>query len=140
KFLRSTAAETRAVSEVMTVLALSHLDTAFTFESNDRILLDVPPSASLAGRIADIWGAAEAAELIPLTFADDTANISGLVQKPHSATAGGRKVYLFVNGRVFADRQIVRAADRGYATTIPPGARPSFFLFLDVPGGEVDVN
>ena len=140
KFLRSTAAETRAISEVITVLALSHLDTAFTLESNDRVLIDVPPAPSLAGRIADIWGAAEAAEMIPVSFAGEHAAISGLVQKPHAATTGGRRAYLFVNGRVFADRQIVRAVDRGYLTTIPPGVRPSFFLFLDVSGSEVDVN
>lgn len=140
KFLRSTAAETRAISEVITVLALSHLDTAFTLESNDRVLIDVPPAPSLAGRIADIWGAEEAADMIPVSFVGEHAAISGLVQKPHSATTGGRKAYLFVNGRVFADRQIVRAVDRGYLTTIPPGVRPSFFLFLDVSGAEVDVN
>lgn len=140
KFLRSTAAETRAIGEVVTVLALGHLDTAFTLESNERILLDVPPAANLAGRIADMWGTAEAAELIPVSFAGERAAISGLVQKPHSATTGGRRGYLFVNGRVFSDRQIVRAVDRGYLTTIPLGVRPSFFLFLDVPGGEVDVN
>src|SRR5690606_7659631 len=66
--------------------------------------------------------------------------ISGLIERPHAATAGGRRAYLFVNGRSFSDRQLVRAVDRGYDTTIPHGVRPSFFLFLDVPAGEVDVN
>jgi DNA mismatch repair protein MutL len=45
-----------------------------------------------------------------------------------------------VNGRSFANRHLVRAADRGYQTTIPSGVRPSHFLFLDVPDGQVDVN
>jgi DNA mismatch repair protein MutL len=66
--------------------------------------------------------------------------LTGLIQRPHSATPGSRRTYLFVNGRWFADRYLVRAADRGYQTTIAPGNRPSFFLFLDVPDGAVDVN
>jgi DNA mismatch repair protein MutL len=140
KFLRSTAAETRAVSEVVTVLALAHPEVAFTLESNDRILLEVPPAAHLGTRIADIWGAEEAADLIPLAAEMSCAAIAGLVQRPHSATAGGRRAYLFVNGRSFSDRFLVRAVDRGYQTTIAPGVRPSFFIFLDVPDGDVDVN
>ncbi len=140
KFLRSTAAETRAISEVMTVLALAHPEVAFSLESNDRILLDVPPATQLGTRIADIWGHEEAADLIPLAAESPRAAIAGLVQRPHSATTGGRRAYLFVNGRAFSDRFLVRAADRGYHTTIAPGVRPSIFIFLDVPDGDVDVN
>jgi DNA mismatch repair protein MutL len=140
KFLRSTAAETRAVSEVMTVLALAHPNVGFSLESNGRLLLDVPPAPTLLTRIADIWGNEEARDLIPVAMESERGAVSGLVERPHAASAGGRRAYLFVNGRSFGDRFLVRAVDRGYATTIPPGVRPSFFLFLDLPDGEVDVN
>ncbi|MEX2583041.1 MAG: DNA mismatch repair endonuclease MutL [Gemmatimonadota bacterium] len=140
KFLRSTGAETRAISEVVTVLALAHPETGFTLESNDRVLLDTPPAAQLQTRIADIWGTDAGAELIPVASRGPRGTITGLVERPHAATTGGRRAYLFVNGRSFGDRYLVRAVDRGYHTTIPPGVRPSFFLFLDVPDGEVDVN
>lgn len=140
KFLRSSAAETRAISEVITVLALAHPETAFTLESNGRTLVDVAPAPQLGTRIADLWGARTAADLIPLAWRGEGVAITGLVERPHAATSGGRRGYLFVNGRSFSDRQLVRAVDRGYHTTIPTGVRPSFFLFLDVGHGEVDVN
>lgn len=140
KFLRSTAAETRAISEVVIVLALAHPEVAFSLESNDRVLHDLAAAPNLAVRIGDIWGAEESEELIPVAVAGERGAISGLIQRPHAATVGGRRAYLFVNGRAFSDRNLVRAVDRGYQTTIPPGVRPSFFLFLDVPDGEVDVN
>lgn len=140
KFLRSTAAETRAIGEVVTVLALANPGVAFTLQSNDRMRIDVPPAPQLRTRIADLWGAEEAGALIPVAREGERGAISGLVQRPHDATAGGRRAYLFVNGRSFSDRALVRAVDRGYHTTIPTGARPSFFLFLDVADGEVDVN
>ncbi|HUE95313.1 MAG TPA: DNA mismatch repair endonuclease MutL [Longimicrobiaceae bacterium] len=140
KFLRSTAAETRAVSEFVTVLALAHPEVAFSLESNDRVLLDLAAAPNLAVRVGDIWGPEESDELIPVAVEGPRGAVSGLIQRPHAATAGGRRAYLFVNGRAFSDRHLVRAVDRGYQTTIPPGVRPSFFHFLDVPDGEVDVN
>ena len=42
KFLRAPASETRAVSDVMTVLALTRPDVSFTLTSDGRTLLDAP--------------------------------------------------------------------------------------------------
>jgi DNA mismatch repair protein MutL len=140
KFLRSAAAEARAVSEAVTTLALANPRVAFTLESNGRELLELPAASDVRGRIAALWGDALAAQLIPLRHEAAGVALTGLIQRPHSATPGSRRTYLFVNGRWFADRYLVRAADRGYLTTIAPGNRPSFFLFLDVPDGAVDVN
>jgi len=140
KFLRSTAAETRAVSEVVTVLALAHSDVGFSLESNGRLLLDLAPAPGLLTRVGDIWGGDESADLIPVLTENERGAVSGLVERPHAATTGGRRAHLFVNGRPFSDRFIVRAVDRGYHTTVAPGVRPSFFLFLDLPDGDVDVN
>jgi DNA mismatch repair protein MutL len=140
KFLRSAAAEARAVSEAITTLALAHPQVAFTLESNGRMLLELPAAGDVRARIADIWGPGLAEQLIPIQQRAEGVAITGFIQRPHSATPGSRRTYLFVNGRWFSDRHLIRAADRGYQTTIAPGTRPSFFLFLDVPDGSVDVN
>jgi DNA mismatch repair protein MutL len=140
KFLRSAAAEARAVSDVITTLALAHPRITFTLESNGRELLDLPAANEVRGRIADLWGDGLAGQLIPLRHEATGVALTGLIQRPHSATPGSRRTYLFVNGRWFSDRYLIRAADRGYQTTIAPGNRPSFFLFLDLPDGAVDVN
>lgn len=140
KFLRSTAAESRAVSEVLTVLALANPTIAFTLESNGRTLLETVADSTLRQRISEIWPNEHGERLIPVASQADRAAISGLIEQPHYATAGGRRSYLFVNGRPFSDRRLVRAVDRGYETTVPHGTRPSHFVFLDIPDGEVDVN
>jgi DNA mismatch repair protein MutL len=140
KFLRSAASETRAVSEVLTTLALAHPEVAFRLESNDGVLLDLEGGQELRARIGALWGESFAAEMIPVAHSLRGAALTGWVERPHSASPANRRAYLFVNGRSFADRRLVRAADRGYATTIAPGTRPSVFLFLDLPDGEVDVN
>jgi DNA mismatch repair protein MutL len=140
KFLRSAAAEARAVSEAVINLSLAHPHIAFSLQSNDRKLLDLPASPELRARLADVWGTEIADGLIPVAHSGTAGALTGLVQRPHAAKPASRRTYLFVNGRWFSDRYLVRAADRAYRTTIAPGHRPSLFLFLDVPDGQVDVN
>jgi DNA mismatch repair protein MutL len=140
KFLRSTAAENRAIGEVVTTLALAQPHVAFTLDSGARDVLALPATATVAERVSAIWGADAADELIPVAHRDGGVALTGLVQRPHSSRPAGRRAYFFVNGRAFADRALVKAVDRAYRTTIPQGVYPSFFLFLEVADGEVDVN
>jgi DNA mismatch repair protein MutL len=140
KFLRSAAAETRAIAEVVTTLALANLSAAFRLESNGRTLLDLPVASDLVARLAAIWGDDVAGRLVGVGREAEGVTVAGLVERPDTSTAGPRRVYLFVAGRPFRDRELVAAAERGYRTTVPFGARPSLFLYLDVPPGNVDVN
>ncbi|HYJ81133.1 MAG TPA: DNA mismatch repair endonuclease MutL [Longimicrobiaceae bacterium] len=140
KFLRSTPTENRAVAEVVTTLALAAPQVGFTLDSGERDTLSLPAAATTAERVAAIWGGDVADQLVPVAWRDGSVAVTGLVQRPHSSRPGARRAYLFVNGRAFGDRALLRAADRAYRTTIPQGVYPSLFLFLQVPDGHVDVN
>jgi DNA mismatch repair protein MutL len=140
KFLRSAQAETRAAVEALNVLALARLDVAFKLVSQGRTLLDAPRVASVADRIAALFGRRVADELVPVEFSDGAMSVRGFVQRPADARASGRKAYLFVNGRPFRDPFIIRAAEAGYRGAIAPGLRPTLFLGIGVPGERVDVN
>ncbi|MBW3572328.1 MAG: DNA mismatch repair endonuclease MutL [Gemmatimonadetes bacterium] len=140
KFLRTTAAENRAIGEVVTTQALAMPGIAFTLDSGARDVLTLPAASGVAERIGALWGNEAAEELLPVAHRAGRVAVSGLIQRPNAARPGGRRTYLFVNGRAFGDRTLVRAADRAYRTTIAPGNHPHLFLFLEVPDGEVDVN
>ncbi len=140
KFLRSSAAENRAVSEVVTTLALATPAVAYLLDTGAREPLNLPAAATVAERVAAIWGAESADELIQVAHRAGGITLTGLIQRPDDARPAARRTYLFVNGRSFTDRALVRAVDRAYRTTIPQGVYPSLFLFLEVPDGEVDVN
>jgi DNA mismatch repair protein MutL len=140
KFMKSAAAETRAIADVMTSLALANLSAAFRLESNDRTLLDLPPARELASRAAALWGDDFAGALVPVSRRGEPLSVDGLVERPDAAVTGPRRVHLFVGGRPFRDRGLLAAAERGYRTTVPSGARPSFLLYLDAAAGAVDVN
>ncbi|HEX8213614.1 MAG TPA: DNA mismatch repair endonuclease MutL [Longimicrobium sp.] len=140
KFLRSSAAENRAVGEVVTTLALATPAVAYTLDMGGRDPLNLPIASSVAERAAAIWGADSADEMISVAHRGGGLTLTGLIQRPDDARPANRRTYLFVNGRSFGDRALIRAADRAYRTTIPHGVYPSLFLFFEVPDGEVDVN
>lgn len=140
KFLRSTSAETRACADVVLSLALANLSAGFRLESNDRVLLELPPAPDLVSRVAALWGDDVAQRFAPVALEESGMAVYGLVERPDAAQTGPRRVHCFIDGRPFRDREIVWAADRGFRTTVPHGARPSLLVFLRVPAGEVDVN
>ena len=140
KFLRSAAVETRAVTDVVITLALAHLSSGFRLESNGRVLLDLPAASDLISRVAALWGDDAARRFVALSHEKDGISVAGLIERPDAALSGPRRVHLFITGRPFRDRGLVFAAERGYRTTVPHGARPSMLLYLDVKPGDVDVN
>ena len=140
RFLNSVPAETRAIADVVHTLALANLDVRFVFESGGRELLDLPAGRGLRARIGAIWKDADKAGLIAIPSKKGELRLRGAIQRPDRARPGFRRTHLFVNGRSFRDPGVVAAADRGYRTTVPEGARPWLFLFLDAPPIEVDVN
>ncbi len=137
-FLRSAAAETRAASDALTVLALCNLPVAFGLRSNDRELLALAP-AGLRERVADVWGEAEADSMLDVDGSNGESRLAGLIQRPDAARTGRRR-FLFVNGRPFRDRGLGRLVDEAYRTTLAPGLRPDFLLYVSVPQDAVDVN
>lgn len=140
KFLRSAAAETRAASEAVILLALANLGVGFRLVSNDRELLDLRPASGIGERVRDLWGDEEAGELLALDAEREGVRVGGLVQRPDAARPAGGRRFLFVNGRPFRDPGLLRELDDAYRTTVAPGLRPSAVLYLAVPAGGVDVN
>jgi DNA mismatch repair protein MutL len=124
----------------MTMLALAHLSAGLTLESNGRTLLELPAAPDLVSRVAALWGDDFAGRLLPVSSHSADHTIAGLVERPDAAGPGPRRVHLFVGGRPFRSREIAAAAERGYRTTVPMGARPSLLLYIDGPPGSVDVN
>jgi DNA mismatch repair protein MutL len=140
KFLRSAAAETRAASEALILLALANLHASFRLASNDRELLDLPSATDIGARVRELWGAEEAGELLALDEERSGIRIAGLIQRPDATRPAGGRRYLFVNGRPFRDSGLLRELDDAYRTTVAPGLRPSAFLYLAISAGGVDVN
>ena len=140
KFLKAVGAEARAVSDVVSVLALANASVGFGLTSGGRVLLDLPPASDLTARVAALWGREAATTLIAVSTESDGMEVRGLIQRPDAAKSGFRRAHLFVNGRPFRSRALLASVDRGYRTTISERVRPWAFLYLRMPSGTVDMN
>ena len=140
KFLKAVGAEARAVSDVVSVLALANASVGFGLTSGGRVLLELPPASDLTARVAALWGREAATTLIALSSESDGIEVRGLIQRPDAAKTGFRRAHLFVNGRTFRSRPLLASVDRGYRTTISERVRPWAFLYLRMPPGTVDMN
>ena len=139
KFLRSSAAETRAAGEALVLLALANPAVGFRLESNRRASMDLAPARDWLERIGQLWGDL-APTLIPVEDAGGSVRVRGFVQRPDAARARGGRRYTFVNGRPFRDPALLRQVDEAFRTTVVEGLRPSIFLRIETPPASVDVN
>ena len=140
KFLRGPRSEWRAISEVVTTLALTRRDVRFDLTHDSRKAISAPPAASLRVRLGALWGAAYADGLLEVDDVAGPIHVSGLVERPSNVGTATRRTFLAVNGRAIRDVGIVRAAELAYRSTIPAGTRPALYLEVAVPGDSIDVN
>ncbi len=140
RFLKSGSAEIRVVAAELTSLALAHPEVGFTLTTDGRTLMDLPADPGPARRVGRLWGRDARASVFGFAGAGKVGRVSGLLQRPDQARPGPRRTYLFVDGRPFRDKGLRDTVRRAYRTTIREAVRPWFFLYLDLPAGEVDVN
>lgn len=140
RFLRSARSEWRAISELVTSIALVRRDVRFSLEHDGRSVLVVPPAPDLRARVGAVWGAPFADRLVPVDDVAGPVHVSGLIERPADVGTGSRRVHLTVNGRAIRDAGLARAAETAYRSTIPAGLRPSMVLDIVLPADQVDVN
>ncbi|HXD21907.1 MAG TPA: DNA mismatch repair endonuclease MutL, partial [Gemmatimonadaceae bacterium] len=140
KFLRGARSEWRAIADVITAMALARPDVRIAVTHDGREAFALPPAASLRARIAALWGVEAADALVAVDDVSGPIRVSGLVQRPADVGLSSRRLLLTVNGRSVRDGGVVRAAESAYRSTIPAGLRPSLFLSVTLPAGDVDVN
>lgn len=140
KFLRGARSEWRAITEVLTTVALTRRDLRLSVTHDGRQALSLTPSTSLRARVASIWGARYAENFLNVDDVLGPIHVSGLAERPADVGTGTRRMYLSVNGRPVRDAGIVRAAESAYRSTIPSGVRPSLLLDIVLPADMVDVN
>lgn len=140
KFLKSASTEMGHVAETFTSAALCRPDVSFTLIHNGREAFSWPAAKDRAARFHAVLGHETGRDLIPVFFATDAASISGVLAPPALSRSTTRSLYLFVNGRVVADRLLMHAVMEGFAGRLTRGRYPVAVVSVDAPYGEVDVN
>src|SRR5947208_15284589 len=80
KFLRSENTESRNIEHQLHLQAIGHANVAFTFTRDERIVFQLPATATLTDRIRDLYGNELLQQLISLDgFGSSQIRISGVI-------------------------------------------------------------
>lgn len=140
RFLRGAAAEQARIKELLARLALAHLDVDFTLAADGREVLRLPAGDDLRGRVRRAFGGAVADALIDVEQCSGDYVVHGLAADPDLTRRDSALELLWVNGRLARDRGAVQAIRQAYREFLMHGRRPVYFLRLELPPREVDVN
>lgn len=140
KFLKTDRAESAEAADVVRRMALAYPHVGFSFVTEDRRVLDVPPGEKEEQRIRRILGNDFMENAVPFGLIREDVQVHGLAGLPTWTRAQGNMQYLFVNGRSVRDRQLVGAVRGAYADVMAANRFPAIVLFVTCPPDRVDVN
>lgn len=120
-------------------IALCNPQVAFELYANDAPVYTLQAS-SLAGRIVDVVGRHIKQNLLEVEADTSIARIEGYIGRPAAAKKRNSEQYLFVNSRFFKSSYLTSAILKAYEKLIPENCQPSYFLFLTIDPGRIDVN
>ena len=139
KFLKSAETETGHIGDVVSRMAVSRPDVAFSCINDEREMLRLQRSG-LQRRLAQIVGRESSLHLYPVTAGDNYVTISGLISGPSLVRSGTQALFTYINGRFVRDKVVQHAVMQAYRGVIDRGRYPVVALFIELPPGEVDVN
>ena len=145
RFLRSVAAESGRVLEVLEAVAVGRPGVAFRLVADGKVKLDLPATDDPRQRAMDILGRSLEPQMLAVTGEAQVEGGSpvavwGLVGRPAVAKATGRALRLVLNGRAVQDRTMLHAVKEAFRGLVDPGRSPVGYLAVVMDPALVDVN
>ncbi|MBR4036787.1 MAG: DNA mismatch repair endonuclease MutL, partial [Oscillospiraceae bacterium] len=140
KFLKKDATEAGYIQEILTNLALSKPEIAFTFVKDGREIFHTIGDGNLLNTIASLFTTEFANTLTEVDYSDDKYRITGYVTQPHASRQSRNMQYSFINSRFVKNKTVIAAAENAYKGTVMVGKFPGYVLNIEMPYDAVDVN
>ena len=140
RFLRSAAAETARVQEVVTRYALAYPSVRFSLTTDGREQAATTGNGSLQDVLLSLYGRDVASRMLPVARDDGDLSISGYTSAPDLNRHNRSYMTLLVNRRWVYHRSVMYAIEQAYQGTMPDRRYPLAVVNVDVPMEEVDVN
>lgn len=139
RFLDKSSTEARHIVAEYQRVALCNPGIGFSLYDNDALLSRLAPS-SLRQRVVGVIGKNIAKNLIEVTADTSIVKIEGFTGRPSSAKQTNKEQFLFVNGRYFKSAYFHKAVVSAYEKLVAANAQPSYFIYLTLDPGRIDVN
>ncbi len=139
KFLRSSRAEFLQIHSLLRRVALSRPAVALRF-THDRRQVFRYTAGTLESRAGQVMGRRFLSAAIPVSACSELLNIEGWILPPQYAQGRASDQFMYLNGRMIRDRQLLHAVHRAWAEQYSGDSAASFVLFLSMEPGEFDIN
>ena len=141
KFLRSENTESRNIEHQIHLQAIGHPQIGFSLLRDDRMLFQLPATATLGDRIRDLYGIELLERLVEVNGTPSrNVRIGGFIGQAGLSRQTRTQQLVFVNGRAIESALLTGAIREGYHTALMKGQYPVTFLFLELDPAAVDVN
>lgn len=140
KFLKSDAAESSLIIELVSELALAYQDVAFRLISNDKAIFATFGRGDRLDVISRVFPSVDTRNLTAVNFRAGGMSLTGYVSTPALSRTSRSGQIFFVNGRIVSSKVIERGLSAAYKERLFAGRYPLAFLFLAVDAKELDVN
>ncbi len=140
KFLRSPAAEQVEITGTLDRLYLARPEVGLRLESAGREVFHYPPGAPIDLAAARVLGPEFAAGSFAVEAAADGLRISGRLGRPPLSRSSSAGLFLAVNGRTVASRELAASVRAAFVDYLPRVRFPLGVLRLTLPTDRVDPN
>ncbi|HHV72199.1 MAG TPA: DNA mismatch repair endonuclease MutL [Clostridia bacterium] len=137
---KSESSELARVSDLITRYALAYPNVAFTLLANQKLILSTSGDNNLLNTIATVYGVEAAEKMIKIKNNDEKISLIGYLGKPELNKPSRHFQTVIINGRYVDSSLISRSVERAYSTFLPINKYPFFFIKLNVPPAQLDVN
>lgn len=139
KFLKSNTTELNNIISAFERIVLVYPNITFTLHSNGVEIFSLK-ACSLRQRVVEVFGKRLNQNLLPVEVETTLCRIYGFVGKPESAKKKGALQYFFVNDRYMKHPYFNKAVANAFERLVPFGEQVPYFLYFEVPAGNIDVN
>ncbi|SFR59074.1 DNA mismatch repair endonuclease MutL [Thiomicrospira sp. ALE5] len=143
KFLKTPRAEFTQIEDYLKRSLLVNPGVGVSLVHNGKQVFDFAPASErelYLVRLAALLGEAFVEQSLHIRQSLPGVSLEGWVSLPTYHRGLADKQFVFVNGRIVRDRQLLQAVKLAYADVLYHGRHPVFVLFINVPFDQVDVN
>lgn len=140
KFLKSDAAETGHVTDLMGKCMLCHPEVAFQYISGGKTAMQTPGDGDVLSAIHTVLGREYAQNMLEVNYHEAQLDITGYVGNFSLSRRDRRHQLFFLNGRNIVSRTISAAVSEGYKNAMMVGKFPVCVLHIACNPAFVDVN
>ena len=140
KFLKKDYTESGYIEDVITRIALVNPNIAIKLINTGKTVIQTNGNGDIKSVIYSIYGKDVATGVMPVEYAYDDIQISGVIGKPEIARSNRSNQLFFVNKRYIKDKNLSAATEQAYKGLIPIGKFGFVVLNITMNPAKVDVN